>query len=126
VGIASGVSVLLVEDDGDLRHMFRTSLMVAGFSVREAADGYHALVLLEEDRPDVIVLDLGLPRVSGFAVLDEIAARPEIQGPPVVVVTGLDGVERRDAAVLRKPIDPPELVSAVRSALRRAGRASQA
>ena len=120
---APGVSVLLVEDDLDLRYFFRISLTVAGFSVREAGDGYQALVALEQHRPDVIVLDLGLPRVDGFAVLDEIAARADLKGPAIVVVTGLDGVSRDDAAVLHKPIEAHTLVNAVRGALRRSSRA---
>jgi DNA-binding response OmpR family regulator len=118
---SSGLSVLLVEDDADLRYVFRISLTVAGFSVREAVDGYHALVALEESRPDVIVLDLGLPRVSGFAVLDELAARDDIRGPAVVVVTGLDRVERDDATVLHKPVDPVTLVATVRKVVRSSG-----
>jgi len=126
VKAASGVSILLVEDDADLRYLFRISLTVAGFAVREAADGYQALVALEEEVFDVLVIDLGLPRVSGFAVLDELAARPGMQGPAIVVVTGLDGVERRDATVLRKPVETATLVATVRAALRGQFRSSQA
>jgi DNA-binding response OmpR family regulator len=114
----AGVAVLVVEDDADLRYMFRIALTIAGFSVREAADGYLGLVMLEQDPPDVIVLDLNLPRVDGFSILEEIASR-DAPTPPVVVVTGLDGVQRDDAVVLRKPIDPGTLVSTVRSVLRR-------
>jgi DNA-binding response OmpR family regulator len=113
--------VLLVEDDADLRYLFRISLTVAGFAVREAVDGYHALVALEESRPDVVVLDLGLPRVDGFAVLDELAARDDIRGPAVVVVTGLDGVERDDAIVLHKPVEASTLIATVRSVARGSG-----
>ena len=114
-------SVLVVEDDPDLRYVFRVSLIVAGFRVREAADGYMALAALEDDMPDVIVLDLGLPRVSGFIVLDEIAARDDTAGLAVVVVTGLDVDERHNTTYLRKPVEPQRLVHTVRGELRRRG-----
>jgi DNA-binding response OmpR family regulator len=116
--------VLVVEDDSDLRYLFRIALALAGFHVREASDGYQALAALEEHRPSAVVLDLGLPRVSGFTVLDEIEARESMRGLPVVVVTGLTITERRDVMLLRKPVDPPVLVGAVRRALRRAGAAA--
>ncbi len=120
-----GVSVLVVEDDADLRYLFRLSLTLAGFSVREASDGYQALVALDDDPPDVIVLDLGLPRVSGFTVLDEIKARDDASAPAVVVVTGLDGVRRKDVTILRKPIETGTLVNAVRQTLRQSGSGTQ-
>ena len=101
------------------------SLFVAGFEVREAADGYMALVAIEEARPDVLVLDLGLPRVSGVTVLEEIEARADIRKVAVVVVTGLDIEPETKVTVLRKPVEPVELVAAVRQALRRSASASQ-
>jgi DNA-binding response OmpR family regulator len=99
--------------------MYRVSLAVAGFTVREAGDGYMALAALEDNIPDVMVLDLGLPRVSGFIVLDEIAARQDTARLTVIVVTGLDTEKRRNATYLRKPVEPPQLVSTVRRAMRR-------
>ncbi len=114
----NGVSVLLVEDNADLRTLFRLSLVVAGFEVREARDGYQALVAVEEDPPAAIVLDLGLPRVSGFSVLEEIQARHDIPQPAVVVVTGLDGVDHLNTTVLKKPVEPATLVLVLKSVLR--------
>ena len=119
-----GASVLVVEDDPDLRYLFRISLALAGFQVREASDGYQALAALEDETPAAVVLDLGLPRVSGFIVLEEITARKDMRDLAVVVVTGMNVGEERDVLLLRKPIDPPELVRAVRRALRRSGTAS--
>jgi DNA-binding response OmpR family regulator len=119
-----GTTVLIVEDDPDLRYLFRTSLALAGFSVREAGDGYQALAALEDEQPSAVVLDLGLPRVSGFTVLEEITARQDMRGLAVVVVTGLAVSDRRDVTLLRKPVDPPVLINAVRRALRRSAAAS--
>jgi DNA-binding response OmpR family regulator len=118
---ADGASVLIVEDNADLRYLFRVALTIAGFRVREAPDGYHALVALEEDTPAVIVLDLGLPRVDGFTVLDELQSRNDLPQPAIVVVTGLDEIDHLRVPVLRKPVEPTALVSTVRSVLRRAG-----
>jgi DNA-binding response OmpR family regulator len=123
---AAGTSVLIVEDHADLRTVFRVALTIAGFNVREAYDGYQALVAIEEDPPAVVVLDLGLPRISGFTVLEEIQARHDLPQPAVVVVTGLDNVEAPAATVLRKPVEPAVLVATVRSVLRRSSAGSPA
>ena len=110
-------TVLIVEDDFDLRRMFRTALALAGFDILEAGDGLDALRVLDAHRPDVVVLDLGLPIMSGEAVRQEIAAHAHTRQIPVVVVTGQPGThEALDAAcVLRKPISPDRLVHVVKS-----------
>jgi len=104
-----------VEDDVDLRRMFRTALALSGFSVLEAGDGYEALVMLEQHPPDLVVLDLGLPRVDGLSIQAEIAARVVTSKIPVIIVTGarLDLTHLDVACVLRKPIDLDELVRTV-------------
>ena len=112
---AAGKSILVVEDDVDLRRMFRTALALSGFSVLEAGDGYEALVMLEQHPPDLVVLDLGLPRVDGLSIQAEIAARVVTSQIPVIIVTGarLDLTHLDVACVLRKPIDLDELVRTV-------------
>jgi len=120
VGTPSRKTVLIVEDDDDLRRMFRTALMIAGFSVEEAADGAAALHRVHHEPPDLIVLDLSLPTVSGLIVHQEIAAHAHTRQIPVVIVTGstMDLDHLGVPCVLRKPIDPERLVSAVRECLR--------
>ena len=112
--------VLVVEDDDDLRRMFRTALMIAGFTVEEASDGAAALYRIHHQPPDLIVLDLSLPTVSGLIVHQEVAAHAHTRQIPVVIVTGssmnLNHLEV--PCVLRKPIDPEQLVSTVRECLR--------
>jgi DNA-binding response OmpR family regulator len=110
--------ILLVEDHADLRDMFRIALTVAGFYVREAADGYDALVLLEEDGDtDLIVLDLRLPRVDGLDVLAEMRSRQI--NVPVVIVTGnpSDLSHLPVECVLKKPVSPDELIETVNRCL---------
>jgi DNA-binding response OmpR family regulator len=111
--------VLIVEDDVDLRRMFRTALTLAGFRVLEAGDGLQALHVLDAARPDLVILDLGLPIVSGSVVRQEIAAQAHTRHIPVVVVTGTDA--SRDgmdvSCLLRKPVSPDDVVHAVRTCL---------
>lgn len=108
-------ALLVVEDDAELRKMYRSALAVAGFLVREAADGLSALTALDRDPVDLVVLDLGLPDISGLVILQDIAAQAHTCNVPVLVVTG--STEELDhlavACVLRKPISPDALVTAV-------------
>jgi len=105
--------ILLVEDNDDLRGVFRTALAIAGFRVQEAADGYDALRLLEEHAPALLVLDLRLRTVDGRDVLEEM--RHHQSRVPVVVVTGSDDeLEGFDVeCILRKPVAPEKLIAAV-------------
>lgn len=116
-------TVLVVEDDDDLRAMYGFALRTDGFLVREAGDGLDALRILDEDPPDAIVLDLGLPIVSGHVVRQEIAAHAHTRSIPVVVVTAADvTMESLDVAcLLRKPVWPDRLIEAVRRCLAAGG-----
>jgi CheY-like chemotaxis protein len=80
--------VLIVEDDADLRRMFRTSLALAGYDVDEAGDGVDALRIVEARLPDLIVLDLVLRALDGISVQQELAARAVTRQIPIVIVTG--------------------------------------
>jgi DNA-binding response OmpR family regulator len=113
-------TVLIVEDDIDLRRMFRSALSLAGYRVLEAGDGLHALRLLDSHHPDLVVLDLGLPLISGLVVREELAAHAHTRDIPVVIVTGSISAahEKLDVAcVLRKPVSPDELVATVKSCM---------
>ena len=112
-------TVLVVEDEKDLRDLWSTALKSGGFDVREADDGVSALRLIEHSQPDIIVLDLLLPMLDGVSVRQEVAAHARTQHIPVIVVTGsaIDVSGLNVAALLRKPIEPDVLVAAVRNAL---------
>lgn len=109
-------TLLVVEDDADLRRLLKTTLILAGFDVQEAGDGLDALRSLDLHPPDGVVLDLGLPYISGRIVRDEIAAHAHTRDIPVIVVTGETGPlgDLQAACVLRKPIDPERLLDIVR------------
>src|SRR4051812_32031681 len=101
--------------------MFRTALIMAGHRVVEAADGMEALQLLDRNPPDLVVLDLRLPRVSGGEVRQEIASQAHTRDIPIVVVTATPGPhdELGVACVLTKPIYPDVLVEVVRDCLKK-------
>ena len=110
-------SILVVEDDLELRRLFRTALTFTGYRVFEAGDGLEALRLIDTTALDGVVLDLGLPLVSGQVVLQEVAARAHSHNVPVVVVvTGLPGSHDNLQAncVLRKPVTPDKLIATIR------------
>jgi CheY-like chemotaxis protein len=115
--------ILIVEDDADLRRLFRMTLTVAGYDVQEAGDGVEALQLVENDPPDLVVLDLMLRALDGISVQQELAARVATQHIPVIIVTGssLDPTGFNVACVLRKPVLPDELIGTVASCLSAAG-----
>jgi two-component system OmpR family response regulator len=113
-------TILIVEDDGPLRRLLSLALRLAGFITREAENGLEAIRILEWSRPDALVLDLGLPGIDGFAVLDEIAAHPEIGRLPIIIVTGSEEplTHVRPTCVLRKPVTPNKVVATVEKCLR--------
>ena len=111
-------TILIVDDDADLRGMFHIVLALAGFEVREAADGYEALVMLEDGTAtDLIVLDLQMPRVGGLDVFAELQARNE--NVPIVVVTAYPPKlsELPVECILEKPVTPEQLLAAVNECL---------
>jgi CheY-like chemotaxis protein len=112
-------TVLIVEDDADVRRMFRTALTYEGFAVREASNGLDALRILDSALPDLVLLDLGLPVVNGYVVRQEIAANAHTRNIPIVVVTAsaANHDHLKVACVLRKPVSPDKVVSAVRGCL---------
>lgn len=113
--------VLIVDDDPPLRWFFRTALTQAGFEVREVSNGYDALQAVEDHLPDLVVLDLGLPVVSGRMVAEELAAQVHTRDIPVVVVTGEPDVEVKTVVgadcVLTKPVTAEKLIDTVQRCL---------
>lgn len=111
--------VLVVEDDEDLRCIFRDILRSAGYNVREASDGTQALRIIESAPPDALVLDVRLPTLDGISVREELASNAETCDIPIVIVTGaeVDAEQLQVSRVLRKPIAPASLLAAVRASM---------
>jgi CheY-like chemotaxis protein len=109
--------VLLVEDNRDALSGLSMLLTNAGFSVLMAENGDEALFLIDRGvRPDVIVLDLMMPKVSGWDILKQLQGDPELREIPVIVVTALDKGDAHVVGadvVMQKPIEPGALISEV-------------
>ena len=122
-------AILLVEDDPDIRELVAYKLTRGGFEVIEAADGPAALRAARERRPDAVILDVRLPRVSGIDVCRELRAAPATATVPIIMLTGavrLPDLEQAYAAgatdYLVKPFSPRELLERVEAALARVAR----
>jgi CheY-like chemotaxis protein len=115
--------LLVVEDDHVLRDLYRVTLSLSNFAVHACEDGLDALHYLDQSRPDVIVLDLDLPRISGTVLYDEIRARRRADRVPIIVVTGLPRIpDLPEAVVLRKPVTPDQLIKAIETTIMRRDR----
>ncbi len=118
--------IMAVDDEAGIRRLVKRILEEEGYSVVLAADGESALALLEGNRPDLVLLDIMMPRLDGFQVLELIRRRYDI---PVIMLTGKgEAATVRDALVLgaddyvRKPFYARELLARVKAKLRRAGK----
>jgi DNA-binding response OmpR family regulator len=114
--------VLIVEDDEATRTLYRGVFLLSGYEVFTAADGVDALNLFDQHRPDAVVLDIGLPRLSGLDVGRELAQRLSDRRVPIVVVTADDSQSfpgSMFAAVLHKPVEPEKIVNVVEHAIAR-------
>lgn len=112
--------VLLVDDDPDIRGMLSFTLADHGFSIREAKDGEDALAELRDRAPDCMVLDLMMPNLDGFSVLETMRAQGIAPETPVVILTCkaderalVRGWDLGAVEFLTKPIDPYVLAAKI-------------
>lgn len=117
-------SVLVVDDEPMARTLLRLMLIRAGFNVTEAEDGFDALDKVRKNRPDVILLDVMMPGMDGFAVCERLRNDVDTAALPIIMLsakTDLGSINRglRVGATvyLTKPISPEDLTRHVREAL---------
>ena len=120
--------ILVVDDEPDITALVAYHLAKAGFRVSTASTGPEALKAAREERPDIVILDLMLPGVSGYDVLAELRRRDETREVGVILLTArreevdrIRGLSLGADDYLTKPFSPPELSLRVRALLRRLG-----
>lgn len=112
-------TVLLVDDDADILGAMKTVLERLGYRILTASDGNLGLAVAERESPDLVVVDMMMPKKSGFLVLEKLKSRPEL-GPRVIMITANEGSRHRAYAeilgvddYIRKPFDMARLVASV-------------
>jgi two-component system KDP operon response regulator KdpE len=123
--------ILVVDDDPDLVRAMRLRLRANHYDIATATDGYTAIATAQKERPDLIVLDLGLPAGDGFVVLERLQTSDTLSSIPVIVLSARDpqnneqrALKAGAAAFFQKPADNDELLNVIRASLAGASSAS--
>ena len=122
--MATPASILITDDESNIRLTIRAALESDGYLVREASNGLEALAEIERQVPDLLVLDLNMPRMDGMAVLGQLKTLMATNKPRVIILTAYGSISTAIKATrlgavdfLAKPISPTELRQTVRSVL---------
>jgi DNA-binding response OmpR family regulator len=123
----TAAKILIVDDDPDLRQALRLRLRANHYETINAGDGYSAIAQAYKERPDLIILDLGLPAGDGFVVLDRLQNDDKLSNIPVIVLSARDpqsneglALQSGAAAFFQKPADNAELLNVIRTTLSQA------
>jgi DNA-binding response OmpR family regulator len=116
--------ILIVDDDPDLRRGLNLRLRANHYETAYATDGFSAIAMAQKERPDLIILDLGLPAGDGFVVLERLQQNANLSCIPVIILTARDPQSSREqslragaTAFFQKPVDNSRLLSAIRTTL---------
>lgn len=119
-------SVLIVEDENDIRQNLAFSLKREGFNIIEAADGEQALAAAMSKKPDIVLLDLMIPKIDGLSVCKRLQAAPETENIPVIMLTAkgeeidrIVGLELGAADYIVKPFSLREVALRIKGVLKR-------
>src|SRR5947209_6012851 len=117
--MAARKTILLVDDDAEILGAMKTVLERKGYRIVTASDGNMGLAVAERESPDLVVVDMMMPKKSGFLVLEKLKSRPE-QGPRVIMITANEGSRHRAYAeilgvddYIRKPFEIERLLESV-------------
>jgi two-component system, cell cycle response regulator DivK len=116
--------ILVVEDQPDNRQIIRDMLAASDYQITEAENGEEALAAIAKQRPDLILMDIQLPIMDGYAATRQIKADPALQSIPIIAVTSyaLSGEEKKARAAgcndyVPKPFSPRQLLAKIRQYL---------
>ena len=118
-----GPLVLIVDDDADLREYVRASLEAEGYVVREAGSAQEGLAALDEESPDLILLDVMMPEVDGWEMLRHVQERHGVGAIPVIMFSGrvddgaAEAASRGAQGFVGKPFDPESLIESTKQLL---------
>ncbi len=127
--VVASHKILVIDDSNVIRNMVRDMLPKGNFDVLEAKDGVQGLDLIRQERPNLIMLDFLLPRLSGWEVFQQIQANHELQAIPLVLMSGRkeEVTEKLQEPFeyfefVQKPFDQKELIDAIKSAMAKSKR----
>src|SRR5437016_9993570 len=119
----SSARILVVDDDPQIRRVLRTALIAQGYEVGDARNGEEAVEKLHDEKPDLVILDMNMPRMNGLETCRSIRATSDV---PIIMLTVRDAESDKVGALdagaddyMTKPFSSPELLARIRAALRR-------
>ena len=117
-------TILIVDDEEDIRELVEITLEDSRYHLRTAVDGNEAIKVIEEQHPDLVILDWMMPRLTGLEVVKWLRKNPSTEDIPVVMLTSRKEGDRQDefqrlhiVSYLQKPFSPLELIQTVRETL---------
>ena len=129
----AGATVLIVDDEPDLVELIAYTLAAEGFRVLTAADGAEGLAVAEAERPDLVVLDIMMPRMDGVELTERLRENAQLRLTPILMLTArsgegdeIAGLEAGADDYLTKPVSPKRLAMRIRALLRRGEREESA
>ena len=115
--------ILVVDDDPQIRRVLRTALIAQGYEVTDARNGEEALEKMRDEKPDLLILDMNMPRMNGLETCHSIRTTSDV---PIIMLTVRDAESDKVDALaagaddyMTKPFSSPELLARIRAALRR-------
>jgi CheY-like chemotaxis protein len=117
--------LLIIEDDPLMSRMYQKIFTFEGYEVDVASNGEEGLVKIKSNRPNLVLLDIMMPKMNGLEVLDRIKADPEIKAIPVVMLTNLAGIQDAETAMAKGAVkyivksehEPKDIVNMIKEIL---------
>lgn len=119
--------ILLVDDDKDLCDLYKTTLSAEGFNIRVAQNGEEALSEIMKDKPDLVVLDIMMPKIHGMDTLDILKATPETKDIKVLILSALSDQKMKNKAkefqvvdyIVKSEVDMSTVINRIKDAIKK-------